>query len=99
MCLVRCPHDANTSSSERVVSNQKLPGDTGSPGSTVWRRDEAGRLHRLLEAEPMLVRVCQSCWPPASVLVRSTRSDEDVALASMVGGSDNALLFHPFHER
>jgi hypothetical protein len=50
-------------------------------GGTVWRRDEAGRLHRLLEAEPMLVRVCQSGWLPVSVLVRSTRFDEDLALA------------------
>ena len=52
----------------------------------MWRRVEAGRLHRLLEAEPMLVRVCQSGPLPASVLVCSTRSDQDLTLPAWLAG-------------
>ena len=47
----------------------------------------------------MLVCVCQSGPLPASVLVRSTRSDEDFTLARMVGRSDDPFLLHPLHER
>jgi hypothetical protein len=46
----------------------------------------------------MLVCVCQFGLLPASVLVCSTRSDEDLALARMIGGPDDALLLHPLHD-
>ena len=46
----------------------------------------------------MLVRVCQSGLLPVSVLVCSTRSNEDLALARMVSGSDDALFFHSLHD-
>ncbi len=77
----------------------KTPGEQQAlPGGTAWIRDEGGRLNRLLEAETMLVCVCQSGSQPASVLVRSTRSDEDVALARMVGWPYDPFFLHPLHD-
>ena len=40
----------------------------------------------------MLVCVCQFGLAAASILVCSTRSDQDLTLARMVGGSDDPLL-------
>ena len=47
----------------------------------------------------MLVRVCQSGLLPASVLVCSTRSDQDLTLARMVGRADDPFLLHSLHDR
>jgi len=45
----------------------------------------------------MLVCVCQSVLLPVSVLVCSTRSNEDLSFARMISGPDDTLLLHPLH--
>jgi hypothetical protein len=77
---------------------EALGSTKGFPRARCGNEMRSGRLHRLLEAEPMLICVCQSGPLPASVLVRSTRSYEDFALARMVGRSDDPFLLHPLHD-